>query len=89
MTKKTKNKPVKMLEIWTIYDHPRDFPDNFVARKFLNDMPTDEILVASNLLEIRELIQNLSSESAIPIASPSCRIARSPEDDPNIVESWL
>ena len=70
-----------MLIIWTIYDHPSDFPDSFVARKFIGYEPTKEILVAGTLQETRKIIQNLAGKQH--------RIARSSDDDPKIVESWL
>ena len=71
-----------MLGIWTIYDHPRDFPNSFVARKFILDQPADDFLVAVSLLEVRKLLHNLT-------AQPLQWIPRSPDDDPVIVESWL
>ncbi|MFA5922334.1 MAG: hypothetical protein WC856_13745 [Methylococcaceae bacterium] len=71
-----------MLEIWTIYDHPRDFPDSFVARKFVQDKPTDEFLVAGTLTEVRKILQNLSDQSLH-------WIPRLPDDDSCIVESWF
>lgn len=70
-----------MLKIWTIYDHPKDFPDSFVARKFIGYEPTKEILVAGTLPEIRQVIKKSSGKLH--------RIHRSPDDDPKIVESWL
>ena len=71
-----------MLEIWTVYEHPRDYPNNFVARKFLFDKPTDEILICDNLDVLRKAIQRAS-----PIILT--RIDRSPDDNPVVVESWL
>jgi hypothetical protein len=78
-----------MLEIWTVYDHPSDFPDSFVAHKFVLDQPTDEIMIAATLPDLRKMIQNLSGNLAIPINSPTTLIQRWPDDDPKIVESWL
>jgi hypothetical protein len=69
---------VTPLEIWTIYDHPTDYPDCFVARKFLNDQPTDTVLFAPTLARIREMIP----QGLFPLA-------RFKEDDPVIVESWF
>jgi hypothetical protein len=43
--------------IWTIYDHPRDFPDCFVARKFLHDQPTPEVITAKTLGKLRDEIR--------------------------------
>lgn len=67
-----------MLELWTIYDHPLDFPDQFVARCFLGDQPTDRYLTADTLEELRRLLP----------PGLIC-FTRDPYDDPAIVETWF
>ena len=67
------------LPIWTIYDHPRDYPTGFIARKFLLDQPTDETIAAPTLDEIREAMWR---RGLTPLH-------RSPDDDPVIVETWI
>lgn len=64
--------------IWTIYDHPTDYPDKFVARKFILDKPTSEVIIADTLEELREML---------PLGL-SC-FNRSVTDDPVIVETWM
>lgn len=64
--------------LWTIYDRPSDYPESFVARKFIV-LPTDEVIVRDTLAEVREAI---GSRALV-------RIERSPLDDPKIVEVWL
>jgi hypothetical protein len=72
------------LHIWTIYDHPLDFPDVFVARLSLvggdgGPKVTDQILTAPDLDTLRrEFVRR----------GLTC-ITRSPNDDPVIVECWL
>lgn len=71
------------LAIWTIYARPRDYPDHFVARKFLvgpNNQPlaTQDMFVADSVEEVRALLP----------PGLVC-LARSPSDDLRIVESWL
>lgn len=71
------------LIIWTIYDHPSDYPDKFVARKHTAKLgATDELLFADDLDSIREAVQ---------AASPYVlgMMQRHPSDDPIIVECWL
>lgn len=68
-----------MLSIWTIYDHPRDYPDGYVARRFELDRPTRDAIVGWSLRELRSLFADLGLG----------RIARHPSDDPVIVETWL
>jgi len=72
------------LEMWTIYDHPKDYPDHFVARKWLigskrtRPEATDELIVRSTLNEVRSLLP----------PGLYC-LARNEGDDPVIVETWL
>ena len=64
--------------IWTIYKHPLDYPDKFVARKFISDKPTEEILIGETLEEIRSLLPKGFT-----------RFERNPNDALSIVETWL
>lgn len=66
------------LHIWTVYQNTRDYPGQFVARRWLNDSPTDTLLTAPSLLELRGLLP-----------PDLYRLPRAPEDDPCIVEVWL
>jgi len=68
----------RKMEIWTIYKHPLDYPEKFVARKFIFDKPTSEILIGDTLEEIRKLLPGGLT-----------RIERDPKDDPVIVEAWI
>ena len=69
------------LPIYTVYDHPTDYPDNFVVRLFLNDKPTDAVWMADSLEEAREIIQTLAAGSVC--------LHRRDMDDAKIVETWL
>lgn len=69
------------LEMWTVYKHPKDYPDKYVARKARiakNIEHTNDMFVADDLQEIRALLP--SGLHCIP---------RYPHDDPVIVEVWL
>ncbi len=72
------------MPIWTVYEHPTDYPDQFVARRFniLIDKPepqaTDDIVTAASLQELREML---------PIGLT--RIPRLHGDEPQIVEVWI
>ncbi len=66
------------LAIWTIYEHPKDYPNKFIARKFIRDKPTSDIKVGETLVEVRGLL---------PIGLT--RMDRNIEDDPVIVETWI
>lgn len=69
----------RTLSIWVIYDHPTDYPDDFVARRFAYDRPTDDVKLARNVMELRADMMALGL---------SC-ITRSSNDDAKILETWL
>jgi hypothetical protein len=71
------------LPMWTVYAHPLDYPDSFVARRFLVDangsVSTDDIMREDALDVLRARLMRLGL---------TC-ITRSPQDEPQIVETWL
>ena len=67
-----------MLELWTIYDSPIDLPGRFVARKWVLDKPTSELLQDKTLEGLR---------AKLP-AGLHC-MPRSHGDEPQIVETWM
>jgi hypothetical protein len=71
-----------LLSIWTIYDHPADFPDLYVARRFVTGR--DGPVATPDVLQ--------GELSALREAFYRCGLVcmtRSDEDEPQIVESWL
>jgi hypothetical protein len=66
------------LKMWVIYGNPTDHPSKFVARLWLTDKPTDTLLIADSLEEVRWMLP----------PGLVC-LARDPNDDPKIVEVWL
>lgn len=73
------------LEIWTIYDHPRDYPEHFVVRCWLStstgSYATNEVWLRPTLDEARWVILGNSPGAY--------RLERAVADDPCIVETWL
>lgn len=73
----------RSLEWWVVYDHPKDYPDGYVARKWIANAedagPTDVAMWSNNLEEVRDFLENLGL----------VKLARDPSDDPVIVESWI
>lgn len=73
-----------VLQLWTIYARPSDYPDRFVARRYdvlrghSEPVRTDVVVTASSLDEVRDMLP-----------PGLCRMPRSPGDDPVIVETWL
>ena len=70
------------LNIWTVYDHPKDFPHSFVARRA--EVGMDGLLITSDIVqgELR-IIRNSFRRCGL-----TC-LKRSPQDEPQIVECWL
>lgn len=61
-----------------IYDHPKDYPDKFIARLWDCDIPTNIMATADTLEELRA-----------KIPSSMVRMDRHPKDDPCVVEVWI
>jgi hypothetical protein len=73
-----------MIQIWSVYDHPKDEPLVWLARRWDIDSngarPTMYTVTATTLEGLRELL------SGMGLVGP---FQRSEKDDPVIVESWL
>lgn len=70
---------IEPLIVWVVYDHPIDYQDSYVARKFIGTEPTKEVLVTSDLEVLR---CDLSSMGLVHL-SPS------PDDEKQIIDIWL
>lgn len=69
--------------MFVIYDHPADFPNEFVCRRCYPDagrveFDPDLFARGKTLGEVRD-----------QIPAGACRLEWSPDDDPVIVETWL
>ncbi len=75
--------PADVLYLWTVYDHPADMPDLFVARRWWISYgtagSTNETITSPHLHHVRAA---LAGEGLT-------RIDRAAADDPVIVEVWL
>jgi hypothetical protein len=69
--------------MWTVYDHPRDNPQHYVARLFYvgkqGSIATAISFASTNLDELRARLEDLGL----------IRLHRDPKDDPVIMETWL
>jgi hypothetical protein len=78
------NQRAGKLSMWTVYDHPLDYPDSFVARLHEVDAegsrPTANIIVSPSLVMLREIL--------LVQLNLTC-LARDPSDDAKIVETWI
>ena len=71
------------LNIWTVYDHPTDFPNSYVARRFEvragGSFVTGDIVQSDALSIIRKSFRQCGM---------AC-LTRAESDDPKILECWL
>jgi hypothetical protein len=69
--------------MWTVYDHPTDYPNNFVARKFLigpnQVIPQLDTMICPDVEMIRDRLR----------AMGLVKLMRSDGDDPVIMETWI
>lgn len=66
------------LPMITVYDKPDDFPYQFVARLWDLKQPTPYAALRFTFKEIKEIMPD-----------SSFLVGRRPEDDPNIVGTWI
>lgn len=67
------------LSIWVIYDHPKDYPNTYVAKCWINDQLTDSVIVSTDLALIQDALEEIGLVKLMP----------SEGDDPCILETWL
>ncbi len=72
-----------VLDLWTIYQRPLDFPQHYVARRWevrhSGPRPTADIIVAEDIERLRDAMR----------ARGLHNIGRKPGDEAQIVESWI
>ena len=72
------------LRMWTIYDHPADYPEGFIARQFLVTATglraTENVIKAATLEEVRRRLR---------LRGLDAPLGRDESDDPTIVETWV
>lgn len=66
--------------MWTIYDHPRDYPKKFVVRVWYGLVGEPERTLHDSLNDARE---SIIARGGSGFFSPS------PDEDPCIVETWI
>lgn len=63
-----------------IYEHPKDYPEYYVARVFDGDKPTDTIILKPTLAAVQEDIRDNAN---------MVFFARGADDDKCIVGAWI
>lgn len=67
------------MESWTIYDHPDDYPNHYVLRKFIGEQATSVLVLSDQMEPLRSIVADMG-------LVPFKRMA---DDDASIVETWL
>lgn len=71
------------LFMYTVYDHPLDYPDKYVVRRYAvtasGPVAGDVVMVNDSLDAIRAVMEKRGLYC----------LTRHPEDDSKIVETWL
>jgi hypothetical protein len=73
----------EIISVWTVYDHPKDFPLHYVARR--HDVQHGELRVSTYFVasfSLRTLRNHLESLGLH-------YIPRREDDDPLVVEMWI
>ena len=70
------------LSIWVIYDHPADYPDVYIARRWVAYGPNAGPREAIGSSRLDVLRSTLERRGLI-------RMDRLPADDPVILETWM
>ena len=71
-----------MMELFVIYDHPKDYPGHFVVRRWFGTrwatIPTTDFAIADTLEAVRA-----------EVPEGMCRIPHQESEDAVIVETWI
>ena len=67
------------LPIWVVYDHPKDFPNNYVARLWIGEKLTGDMMIAPDIDMLRDELERRGLVKLMPQEG----------DDPVILETWL
>lgn len=69
---------IKQIPIIAVYNHPTDYPDNFVARLWIGNKPSRYVVLCNNIDELRQSIPPWMQ-----------KLMPADQDDPVIIETWL
>jgi len=74
----------RWLSMWVIYDHPKDYPNVYIARQWRCDsntiIPTENVIMSRDLEIIRHTMLVDMHLTCLP---------RQESDNSNIIETWM
>jgi len=65
--------------MWTVYDHPKDYPNAYVARLWNGTVPASDVILCTDIDELRGILQKKGF----------VKLMRQKGDDPVIMEVWI
>jgi len=77
---------VSLFNSWTVYFNPKDFPYQYVARRFKGTRPTREHYANEDIAKVREWIFERVRRKG---QGEAWKIDPDVNDDPNIIEVWI
>jgi hypothetical protein len=72
------------MSMWTIYDHPRDYPAGFVVREWFILRGQTQPVPAASGIGVDTL-----EEARACVPRGLMRLPRAPHDDPAVAETWV
>lgn len=66
------------VEIWTVYDRPDSYPNDFVAVRWIDRKPTNGVLISPSLDDVSAALENMGFVCL-----------RVGEDDTKIIQVWM
>ena len=76
------------LSMWVVYDHPKDFPDHYVARQWLVRMGERAAQIEATASVVQSDDLELLREVML-VDMGKVNIGRYDDDDPKIIECWV
>jgi hypothetical protein len=70
--------PNGMVEMFVIYDHPKDYPGHFVVRRWFGTIATSDFAIANTIEEARA-----------EVPDGLVRLPHQPGEDAVIAETWI
>lgn len=78
--------PRDEFSLYTIFFNPRDYPGQYVARRFNLEAPSEDCCVTDSLENARTWVREFSLSRGR--LADWCQ-PRSPNDEPHILEIWI
>lgn len=69
------------MEIWIICAYPEAFPNSFMARKYFDNKPANDLIVSNSLKNLRAMMHKITEQELICLENTT-----HPKSE--IIEAW-